>query len=113
MTILLPIALRAPGGFGMPIEGHLYKIKKKSYSYGETSANPEELTKRIVEMYRKMVFPAIPKGLCGVIYTQLTDVEEEVNGIVTYDRQVLKVVPGEMAKLADQLCLSRIPLKQI
>jgi len=44
-------------------------------------------------MYDEMVLPAIPQGLCGVVYTQLSDVEDEINGLYTYDRQVCKVLP--------------------
>ena len=43
-----------------------------------------------------MVNPAIPAGLCGVVYTQLSDVEDEINGLYTYDRQVCKVDAEKM-----------------
>ena len=42
------------------------------------------------KLHKKQVIPLIEKGLCGTIYTQLSDVENEVNGIYTYDRAVLK-----------------------
>ena len=42
-------------------------------------------------MVEKSVLPNIKKGLSAVIYTQLSDVEEEVNGILTYDRKILKL----------------------
>ena len=38
-----------------------------------------------------MVIPSIPYGLCGCIYTQLSDIEDEINGLYTYDRQICKV----------------------
>lgn len=60
----------------------------------------EALMDRIRDMYIQMIYPAIAKGLCGVVYTQLCDVEEEINGIYTYDRQVCKVDPVEMQLLA-------------
>ena len=47
-------------------------------------------------MYAEMVEPAIAAGLCGVVYTQLSDVEEEINGLYTYDREVCKVDPEKM-----------------
>ena len=50
----------------------------------------------IRDLYLKMILPAIDEGLCGCIYTQLSDVEEEVNGIFTYDRKVCKVDPEAM-----------------
>ena len=98
-----PMLLSECGGFGMPVKGHMFKEIKKKYSYGNISDSPEALTGRICRMYEKMVYPAIPEGLCGVIYTQVSDVEEEINGIVTYDRQVLKVVPEKMRALAGKL----------
>ncbi len=54
-------------------------------------------------MYREMVFPAIAEGLCGVVYTQLSDVEEEINGLYTYDRKVLKVDADKMKKLSKKV----------
>ena len=49
------------------------------------------------------MLPAIPKGLCGAIYTQLSDVEDEVNGLLTYDRQVLKPQAAPLRALAERL----------
>ena len=49
-------------------------------------------------MYRKMLIPAIAMGACGCIYTQLSDVEDEINGLYTYDRKVCKVEKGTDAQ---------------
>ena len=49
------------------------------------------------------VLPAIPKGLCGSIYTQVSDVEDEINGLVTYDRKVEKMDPEKLLTVADAL----------
>ena len=46
--------------------------------------------------YLKKLLPLIKKGLCACIYTQVSDVEEEINGLVTYDRKVVKVPIEEM-----------------
>jgi uncharacterized protein Yka (UPF0111/DUF47 family) len=51
----------------------------------------EELSKAYKELYEGQVVPLIEKGLSGVVYTQLSDIEEEVNGLVTYDRKVIKI----------------------
>ena len=91
------------GGFSYRIEDHSYE-GKKSYGYG-TCRTTEELTDRIVAMYRAMVLPAIEEGLCGCVYTQLSDIEEEINGFYTYDRQVCKVDKDAMVQLAAQLAL--------
>ena len=54
-------------------------------------------------LYEETILPGIPKGLCGCIYTQLSDVEDEVNGFYTYDRKVCKVDPEEMREIAGNL----------
>ena len=57
----------------------------------------------IVQMYEKMILPGIKNGVCGCIYTQVSDVEDEVNGIYTYDRKVCKVNKERMQELAGKL----------
>ena len=97
-----PLFLSECGGFSFQIKEHCYS-PEKSYGYG-TCRSVEELTGRMVEMYRKMVLPAIPKGLCGCVYTQVSDVEEEINGLYTYDREVCKVDKEALRRLAEELC---------
>lgn len=97
-----PLFLSECGGFSYQIKEHCYS-PDKSYGYG-TCRSTEELTGRIVEMYRKMVLPAIPEGLCGCVYTQVSDVEEEINGLYTYDREVCKVDKAALRRLAEELC---------
>ena len=96
-----PMFLSECGGFSLALEGHRFNTEK-SYGYGACKSR-EELTERILAMYRKMVLPAIGKGLCGCVYTQLSDVEDEINGLYTYDRQVCKVVEEKMVSLADEI----------
>jgi hypothetical protein len=50
-----------------------------------------------------MVLPGIKGGVCGCVYTQLSDVEDEINGMYTYDREVCKVNKEKMQKLADRI----------
>ena len=45
----------------------------------------------------------IERGLCATVYTQVSDVEDETNGLLTYDRQVLKIDPARMQKIAEAL----------
>ena len=59
----------------------------------------------ITDMYEKMILPGIEKGVCGCVYTQLSDVEDEINGIYTYDRKICKVVKEDMKKLSEKLKL--------
>ena len=54
-------------------------------------------------MYREMILPSVSQGVCGCVYTQLSDVEDEINGLYTYDRKVCKVLPDEMIVLAKDL----------
>ncbi|MBQ4068552.1 MAG: hypothetical protein IJC76_04805 [Lachnospiraceae bacterium] len=93
-----PMLLSECGGFTYKVEGHLFK-ENKSYGYGNCK-DSRELTVRIIDMYKAMVIPVIKNGLCGCIYTQLSDVEEEINGLYTYDREVCKVEKDEMRKLS-------------
>ena len=83
------------------VEGHAFN-EGKTYGYG-TCKSSEELTDRIVDMYNVMVVPAIKGGLCGCVYTQVSDVEDELNGMYTYDRQVCKVEKGKMQELAKRI----------
>ena len=52
---------------------------------------------------REEVLPAVKAGLCGAVYTQLSDVEDEINGLITYDRQVEKLPCDEMLAIAAAL----------
>ena len=52
-----------------------------------TAADISLMVERISDFYRETILPAIPKGVCGCIYTQLSNVEDEVNGLYTYHRK--------------------------
>ena len=84
------------GGLGLPVTGHLWLTGKKNWGY-RTFESTEDLR----ENYRRLILqlhPLIGKGLAAAVYTQTTDVEVEVNGYMTYDREVLKFDAAEMAK---------------
>lgn len=76
------------GGYSFRVPGH--SACKKLYGYG-IHQNGESLNTAYHERMRSMK-AQIPEGLCAGVYTQLSDVEEEVNGIFTYDREVKKIV---------------------
>ncbi|MCQ2505734.1 MAG: hypothetical protein MJ113_00980 [Lachnospiraceae bacterium] len=95
-----PCLLSEFGGFTLPCEGHLFN--DKHYGYGSCK-DSDELTGKIVSTYENMVIPAIKKGLIGSIYTQISDVEDEINGLYTYDREVCKVDKEKMNKLAEAI----------
>ena len=90
------------GGFSRRVEGHVAQ-DRKNYGYGEQAMSEGELTGRIQAMYDDMVLPSIPNGLCGCVYTQLSDVEGETNGLYTYDRQVRKASAGALNDIARHL----------
>ena len=90
------------GGLGHPVEGHLWKTKpggKGNWGYGgiEDTKTPEGLEKTYLGLMDKLGELA-EKGLGGSVYTQTTDVEIEINGLLTYDRKVLKYNPAVLKK---------------
>lgn len=79
------------GGLGLPVEGHLWDMKMRNWGYRTYSSAPE-----LIKEYTKLMhnlYPLKNKGLSAAIYTQTSDVESEVNGLMTYDRKVLKMDP--------------------
>lgn len=96
-----PLFLSECGGFTYKDLDHCFN-PNKTYGYGACKS-VTELTDRIISMYEKMVIPAIEKGLCGCIYTQLSDVEDEVNGFYTYDRAICKIDKKRIKELSDRI----------
>ena len=76
------------GGLGLPIEGHTW-LEEGNWGY-RSYESKEALQKAYLERIA-MLKPMIDKGLSAAIYTQITDVEIEVNGLLTYDRDVVKM----------------------
>ena len=56
-----------------------------------------------MKLYEEEIIPAVSKGLCGAVYTQVSDVEDETNGLLTYDRRLLKVKAEAMQEIARKL----------
>ena len=96
-----PLIISECGGYTLKIENHVWNPKAK-YGYGSSNSK-EELTQKILQMYKKMIIPAIKHGLCGCVYTQLSDVEDEINGFYTYDRKVCKVEKEAMQEIAEEI----------
>ncbi|WP_037335668.1 glycoside hydrolase family 2 protein [Saccharomonospora piscinae] len=82
------------GGVGLVVEGHVWPGEPMAY---EMAADRDRLTARYVELSEELETLA-RAGLSGAVYTQLTDVENEVNGLLTYDRRVTKVAVVEVAE---------------
>lgn len=78
------------GGYACYLEKHSYS--KKVYGY-KVYSSKEELNEAYQRLYREELTKLKREGLSAVVYTQLTDVEEEVNGLLTYDRKLCKVEP--------------------
>ena len=95
------IVLSEFGGFLLPIEGHKTEGKKTYRSY-ENIKDWTEIFKKSIELD---VIKNIPDGLCACIYTQLSDVEDELNGFTTFDRQVVKVEPKDVKAILDRVTL--------
>lgn len=94
------------GGLGLPVNDHVW-TPKENWGY-QTFTNSEELFNRYDELVKRI--PAmITNGLSAAIYTQTTDVENETNGIYTYDRKVLKM--PEMKFSATNRALYLVPVK--
>jgi len=86
------IVLGEYGGVGWPIDGHLWRSDKR-WSYQVTS-DPKDYLARYRRKFDEVVRQARENGLSASVYTQTTDVEGEVNGLLTYDREVAKA-PAE------------------
>ncbi len=90
------------GGYSLKIDGHVFNLDR-TYGY-RTYHDGAALTAGLRSLYLDEVLPQIERhGLSAAVLTQLSDVEDEVNGLLTYDRQVVKVDPAEMQKVAAAL----------
>ncbi|MGQ8335469.1 sugar-binding domain-containing protein [Sunxiuqinia sp. A32] len=79
------------GGLGLPLKDHLWNPEMRNWGYRTYSSTPE-----LIKEYAKLMYSLVPlkyKGLSAAVYTQTTDVEGEVNGLMTYDREVVKIDP--------------------
>jgi hypothetical protein len=88
------------GGLGLPLENHTW-TDRANWGY-QSFRNKEELFARYQQLIERLL-PLIPKGLSAAVYTQTTDVESEVNGLMSYDRKVYKFNVEEIRKLNKKL----------
>ena len=96
-----PLILSEFGGYTYPVEGHLFN-PDKAYGY-KSCKTVAEFRTGMDTLYRTKILPAVSKGLCGAICTQVSDVEDEINGFLTYDRKVCKAEETAMLALAADL----------
>ncbi len=76
------------GGYAHHVSGHSFTDR----IYGYKKYDSLESYQKALEALNKQIKSMIPDGLCGAVYTQVSDVEEEVNGILTYDRKICKLI---------------------
>lgn len=95
-----PYVLSEFGGFSMKINGHTFNDKMFGYKIYNSK---ESLTKAYKKLYENVIIPQIKDGLSATVYTQLTDVEDELNGLMTYDRAVTKIDMSVLHKINERV----------
>lgn len=83
-----PIVVSEYGGYSLQLAGHVTTERRFGY---RRYRDAERLTRAIVRLHDEEIAPAIAQGLSASVYTQLSDVEDEDNGLITYDRRVVKI----------------------
>ena len=97
----VPLVLSEFGGYAYPVEGHLFNTGN---AYGYKACKSEaHFQESVDKLYREKVIPAAKRGLCAAIITQVSDVEDEINGFLTYDRKVNKADEKQMLAIAEEL----------
>lgn len=86
------------GGHGYPVKGHLWDSERENWGYGNLPKSEAEYKERYIESMRLMG-ELKAQGIAGGVYTQTTDVEGEINGLMTYDRKVIKIPIAELQQI--------------
>ena len=94
------LALSEFGGYNLRVDGHCFN--QKDYGYRRLP-DAAALWRDFSRLYEREVLPAVARGLCASVYTQLSDVEDELNGLMTYDRRVVKLDADEVRELNERL----------
>ena len=90
------------GGHGFPVEGHLWSQNTRNWGYGGLPKDKNEWLERYRESIR-ILTEMKRQGIAAGIYTQTTDVEGEINGLITYDRKVSKIDAAALREIAAPL----------
>lgn len=96
-----PFVLSEFGGYSRKIDGHMWN-PSKSFGY-IMFRNKNSLTNAYRRLFEHQIIPKIKKGLSATVYTQVSDVEFEVNGIFTYDRELLKIDEDTIKKINSKM----------
>ena len=98
------------GGYALKLDGHVWNPDSE-FGYKKFSS-PEELTEAYVNLLETQLKPWIERGLSGAVYTQTTDVEIEINGYLTYDREVVKMDTAKIKQAHEKLYETAVEYKQ-
>jgi len=96
-----PLVLSEFGGFSYKPAGHVFNVEK-TYGYGKFE-DADDFADAVEKLYLEQVVPAYRQGLCAAIYTQVSDIEDETNGLMSYDRKVTKLDEKRMRSIAQKL----------
>ena len=96
-----PLFLSEFGGYSYKIKEHSFNLDK-TYGY-KMFEDKDAFVKAMQDLYLKEILPAIENGLCATVLTQLSDVEDETNGILTYDRKVQKLEISNIKPIFDEI----------
>ncbi len=102
-----PLVLSEYGGYSLKIKGHSFKSGIFTFGYRKFLKS-DKFRAALTKLLTEQLLPLVNQGLSAAIYTQLSDVEDETNGLLTYDRRVTKVEPEEMAAVARVICNAAI-----
>lgn len=95
-----PIVISEFGGYSHRVKGHLFGESEYGYGGYETA---KEYEAALIRLYGEEIKPLIRGGICALVYTQVSDVEDETNGLLTYDRRVLKPDAKALRAVMDEL----------
>ena len=91
------------GGIGWPVEGHLWQ-PDRNWGYVQFRSSDEVLQQ--YQAFADILKQTIAKGISGAVYTQTTDVEGEVNGLMTYDRAITKMDAEKLCQINREVIAS-------
>ncbi len=95
------VVLSEFGGYSFREEGHIFN-KTRAFGY-RIFKDKASYSKAYRKLYEEQIIPHISKGLSATIYTQLSDVEDEINGLLTFDREVLKLDASDIIQINNRL----------
>ena len=91
-----PLFISEFGGYSLKVEGHTFG--DGVYGYRKFQ-DREEFESAVIALYENEVTPLIDEGLCALVMTQLSDIEDEINGFITYDRRSVKLNTDKMLEV--------------